>query len=148
MIYPPLIEAGIFPTEINCSSPPHLSREQSIIHMRFTGKKTASRMYCGMCLPDLCVTISDSCGSSGTSRRGSIYLSGKDSRFYKRGIDQYPARLSIGLQSPIEINAQLHNAPQEHCYVCIGTRGCALDSVWKISAYADPNPAPILASEN
>ena len=22
------------------------------------------------------------------------------------------------------------------------------DSVWKMSAYADPNPAPILASEN
>ena len=37
--------------------------------MRFTGKKTSSRMYCGMCLPDFCVTISDSCGSSGTSQR-------------------------------------------------------------------------------
>ena len=34
-----------------------------------------------------------------------IYLSGEDPRFYKRGIDQYPARLSGGLQSPTEINA-------------------------------------------
>ena len=54
-----------------------------------------------------------------------IYLSGEDPRFYKRGIGQYPARLSGGLQSPTEINAQLRNAPQEHCYACIGTRGCA-----------------------
>ena len=30
---------------------------------------------------------------------------GKTSRFCKRGIDQYPARLSGGLQSPTEINA-------------------------------------------
>ena len=55
-----------------------------------------------------------------------FYLSGEDPRFYKRGIDQYPARLSGGLQSPTEINAQLRNAPQEHCYACIGTRGCAV----------------------
>ena len=34
-----------------------------------------------------------------------IYLSGEDPRFYKRGIGQYPARLSGGLQSPTEINA-------------------------------------------
>ena len=46
-------------------------------------------------------------------------------RFCKRGIDQYPARLSGGFQSLTEINAQLRNAPQEHCYACIGTRGCA-----------------------
>ena len=55
--------------------------------------------------------------------------------------------LSGGCQSPTEIYAQLHNAPQEHCYACIGTRGCALDSVWKMSADADPNPAQSLASE-
>ena len=53
--------------------------------------------------------------------RGTIDLSGEDPRFYKRGIDQYPARLSGGLQSPTEINAQLHNAPLEHCYACLGT---------------------------
>ena len=34
-----------------------------------------------------------------------IYLSGKDPRFCKRGIGQYPARLSGGFQSPTEINA-------------------------------------------
>ena len=39
-----------------------------------------------------------------------------------------------------EIYAQLHNAPLEHCYACLSTRGCALDSVWKMSADADPNP--------
>ena len=54
-----------------------------------------------------------------------VYLSGEDPRFYKRRVKQYPARLSGGFQSPAEINAQLHNAPQEHCYACIGTRGCA-----------------------
>ena len=54
-----------------------------------------------------------------------FYLSGEDHRFYKRRVKQYPASLSGGLQSPTEINAQLHNAPQEHCYACIGTRGCA-----------------------
>ena len=50
---------------------------------------------------------------------------GKTPASIKRRINQYPARLSGGLQSPTEINAQLHNAPQEHCYACIGTRGCA-----------------------
>ena len=34
-----------------------------------------------------------------------FYLSGEDPCFCKRGIDQYPARLSGGLQSPTEINA-------------------------------------------
>ena len=34
-----------------------------------------------------------------------FYLSGEDPRFYKRGINQYLARLSGGLQSPTEINA-------------------------------------------
>ena len=34
-----------------------------------------------------------------------VYLSGEDPRFYKRGIGQYPARLSGGFQSPTEINA-------------------------------------------
>ncbi len=34
-----------------------------------------------------------------------FYLSGEDHRFYKRGIDQYPARLSSGFQSPTEIRA-------------------------------------------
>ena len=40
-------------------------------------------------------------------RRGHrpVYLSGEDPRFYKRGICQYPARLSGGFQSPTEINA-------------------------------------------
>ena len=38
-----------------------------------------------------------------------FYLSGEDPRFYKRGIGQYPARLSGGFQSPTEINA---SAPQ------------------------------------
>ena len=54
-----------------------------------------------------------------------VNLSGEAPRFYKRRVKQYPARLSGGFQSPAEINAQLHNAPQEHCYACIGTRGCA-----------------------
>ena len=100
MIYPPLIEAGIFPTEINCSSPPHLSREQSIIHMRFTGKKTASRMYCGMCLPDLCVTISDSCGSSGTSRR-SCRGPLTPSIHYIRILYGFPALCHLALRSKV-----------------------------------------------
>ena len=47
-----------------------------------------------------------------------LYLSGEDPRFYKRWVNQYPARLSGGSQSPTEINAQLHNAPLEHCYAC------------------------------
>ena len=34
---------------------------------------------------------------------GGFYLSGEDPRFYKREIDQYPARLSGGFQSPTEI---------------------------------------------
>ena len=42
-----------------------------------------------------------------------IYLSGEDPRFYKRGIDQYPARLSGGLQSPTEINASGGSQPRK-----------------------------------
>ena len=42
-----------------------------------------------------------------------FYLSGKDSRFNKRGIDQYPARLSGGLQSPTEINASGGSQPRK-----------------------------------
>ena len=53
---------------------------------------------------------------------------GKTPASIKRRINQYPARLSGGLQSPTEINAQLHNAPQEHCYACIGTRGCEINA--------------------
>ena len=50
---------------------------------------------------------------------------GENPCFCKRWVKQYPASLSGEFQSPTEINAQLHNAQQEHCYVCIGTRGCA-----------------------
>ena len=38
-------------------------------------------------------------------------FSGEDSRFYKRGIDQYPARLSGGFQSPTEIKASGGSQP-------------------------------------
>ena len=62
-----------------------------------------------------------------------FYLSGEDPRFYKRRVKQYPASLSGGLQAPTEINAP---------------RGCAGIRLGIMSAYADPNPAPILASEN
>ena len=39
------------------------------------------------------------------------------------------------------------SAPQEHSYACIGTRGCAGIRVDTVSAYADPHPAPSLASK-
>ena len=63
---------------------------------------------------------------------GSFYLSGEDPRFYKRRVKQYPASLSGGFQSPTEINAP---------------RGCAGIRLGIMSAYADPNLAPSLASE-
>ena len=44
-------------------------------------------------------------GSLMNPETGNFYLSGEDPRFYKRGIGQYPARLSGGFQSPTEINA-------------------------------------------
>ena len=43
----------------------------------------------------------------------------------KRRVNQYPARLKGGSQSSTEINAQLHNAPSEHCFACLGMRRCA-----------------------
>jgi hypothetical protein len=42
-----------------------------------------------------------------------FYLSGEDPRFYKRGIGQYPARLSGGFQSPTEINASGGSQPRK-----------------------------------
>ena len=57
---------------------------------------------------------------------------GEDPRFFKRWVNQYPARLSGGLQSPTKINAP---------------RGCAGIRFGIMSASADPNPAPSLASE-
>ena len=42
----------------------------------------------------------------------------------KRRVNQYPARLKGGSQSSTEINAQLHNAPSEHCFACLGVRRC------------------------
>ena len=42
-----------------------------------------------------------------------VYLSGEDTRFYKRGICQYPARLSGGFQSPTEINASGGSQPRK-----------------------------------
>ena len=35
-----------------------------------------------------------------------------------------PCFISLG-EDPAEINAQLHNAPPEHCFACLGTRRCA-----------------------
>ena len=49
-----------------------------------------------------------------TSLQGTdIYLSGEDPRFCKRGIGQYPARLSGGFQSPTEINASGGSQPRK-----------------------------------
>ena len=42
-----------------------------------------------------------------------VYLSGEDPSFYKRGIGQYPARLSGGFQSPTEINASGGSQPRK-----------------------------------
>ena len=42
-----------------------------------------------------------------------VDLSGEDPRFYKRGIGQYPARLSGGFQSPTEINASGGSQPRK-----------------------------------
>ena len=42
-----------------------------------------------------------------------LYLSGEDPRFNKRGIGQYPARLSGGFQSPTEINASGGSQPRK-----------------------------------
>ena len=47
----------------------------------------------------------------GSVRIRAFYLSGEDPRFYKRGIGQYPARLSGGFQSPTEINASGGSQP-------------------------------------
>ena len=77
-----------------------------------------------------------------------IYLSGEDPRFYKRGIGQYPARLSGGFQSPTEINASATQCSTGALLRMHRHARMRRDSVWKKSAYADPNPAPILASEN
>ena len=42
-----------------------------------------------------------------------VYLSGEDPSFYKRGIGQYPARLSGGFQSPTAINASGGSQPRK-----------------------------------
>ena len=68
-------------------------------------------------------------GASHHARRGK---NAENPRFYKRWVEQYPAGLSGGFQSPTEINAP---------------RGCAGIRICTMSAYADPNPAPSLASE-
>ncbi len=60
----------------------------------------------------------------GRGRRASLctrisyfYLSGEDPRFCKRGIGQYPARLSGGFQSPTEINASGGSQPNAEAFL-------------------------------
>ena len=78
-----------------------------------------------------------------------LYLSGEDPRFCKRWVNQYPACLSGGSQSPTEINAPRGRRTSSGRSLCADrseaeTAGIRLGIM---SAGADPNPAPSLASE-
>ena len=87
----------------------------------------------------LCAEANGACLHGSEKRRGGpdLYVS----------VGEYPASAGGGFPLPTEINAQLHNAPLEHCYACLSTRGCEGIRFGILSAYAEPNPAPSLASE-
>ena len=80
---------------------------------------------------------------------------GKPPRFCKRWVYQYPARLSGGLQSPTEINAPRGRRtssgrsllPAGHVGADRSEAKTAGIRFGIMSAHADPNPAPSLASE-
>ena len=74
---------------------------------------------------------------------------GEDSRFYKRWVNQYPARLSGGSQSPTEINAPRGRRTSGGRSLCADRSEAETAGIrfGIMSAIADPNPAPSLASE-
>ena len=78
-----------------------------------------------------------------------FYLSGEDPRFCKRWVNQYPACLSGGSQSPTEINAPRGRRTSGGHSLCADRSEAETAGIRSgiMSAGADPNPAPSLARE-